>query len=353
MYCPMCETERQFRAETRREEYELRGEKFTLEVPRVVCLTCGEAEIDDSFGDPTLKLYAEYRRRHGLLTPEQIRSIREKYELSQDAFAILLGTSPATLARYEGGSLQDKAYDQLLRACQNPSFISDLLRREGGGLTFRQLEQVNRALACAHVERVTEQLLQLWRSAVSLTKADFQQMELPQIVEFARRTDRLAALSESRRIDLFFVAAIASADDENPVERFIRYSRFSNFNLSEYTVAESLREGLRSGSDASAGWTLDLHSMQIHTPAPIDLWPRKSEIRLLHRLASRLEGLGDDEAHRSVVQFASKRLAKSRWLSEWITGSAWTCGIGFPLPVLGQLFTLLDQGVRVGTSVRP
>jgi len=98
--------------------------------------------VDPAFGDPTLKVYAEYRRRHGLLSPEQIRGIREKYQLSQDAFATLLGTSPATLARYEGGSIQDKAYDQLLRACQFPLVMRDVLRREGRRLSPKQRRDV-------------------------------------------------------------------------------------------------------------------------------------------------------------------------------------------------------------------
>ena len=146
MFCPMCEAERPYRRETRREEYAVRGEKIALDVPRLICLTCGEGAVDDAFGDPTLAVYAEYRRRHGLLSPDQVRAIREKYGLSQAAFAALLGTSPATLARYEGGSLQDKAYDHLLRACSNPEYVADLVRREGHHLSPRQRGDVEAAL---------------------------------------------------------------------------------------------------------------------------------------------------------------------------------------------------------------
>ncbi|HZL33791.1 MAG TPA: type II TA system antitoxin MqsA family protein [Tepidisphaeraceae bacterium] len=145
-YCPMCEADRSFRREVVREEYEVRGEKIALEVPRLICQMCAESMIDEDFGDPTLKLYAEYRRRHKLLTPDQIRGIRERYALSQSAFATLLGTSPATLARYEGGSVQDKAYDHLLRACDNPEYMSDLLNREGAGLSELQRRNVTEAL---------------------------------------------------------------------------------------------------------------------------------------------------------------------------------------------------------------
>ncbi len=146
-YCPICEKDRQVTPRSSREEYTVRGEKISLDVPRLICGQCGEAMIDDAFGDPVLKVYAEYRRRHGLLTPEQIRGVREKYSLSQDAFATLLGTSPATFARYEGGSIQDKAYDQLIRACVHPAVIGDLVEREGHRLSPRQLQAVTHALS--------------------------------------------------------------------------------------------------------------------------------------------------------------------------------------------------------------
>lgn len=154
MYCPMCESEQMFHRETVREEYEVRGEKIVLDVPRLICATCSEPVIDESFGDPMLHLYAEYRRRHGLLTPGQIRAIREKYSLSQDAFAALLGTSPATLARYEGGSIQDKAYDQLLRACDSPTFMRDLISREAESLSARQRRAVESALQKLEVDEI-------------------------------------------------------------------------------------------------------------------------------------------------------------------------------------------------------
>ena len=147
VYCPMCEAEREMNPRTVREEYKVRGEMIAIDVPRLSCAACGESLVDEAFGDPTLHVYAEYRRRHGLLSPEQIRGIREKYDLSQDAFGSLLGASPATLARYEGGSLQDKAYDHLIRACENPAFVADLVSREGQQLSQRQLQSVQAALS--------------------------------------------------------------------------------------------------------------------------------------------------------------------------------------------------------------
>lgn len=148
-YCPLCEDERVGTRAVARESYRVRGEDIGIDVPRVTCAECGEADVDPEFGDVTLHLYAEYRRRHDLLTPDQIRGIRGKYDLSQRAFAALIGIGTASIARYETGSMQDEAHDALLRACDDPAFIADLFRRRGNRLDEK--EQAALAAALAHL----------------------------------------------------------------------------------------------------------------------------------------------------------------------------------------------------------
>ena len=144
IYCPMCEEERPFRGQTVSEDYNVRGEKFILEIPRLFCSVCGESVIDEAFGDPTLHLYAEYRRRHGLLTPDRIQKIRERYGFSRETFAAVLGMSPATLYRYEGGALQDEVQDSLIFVCEIPETMKRLVERRRDRLSqlqYRRFEQ--------------------------------------------------------------------------------------------------------------------------------------------------------------------------------------------------------------------
>jgi putative zinc finger/helix-turn-helix YgiT family protein len=137
-YCPMCEEERAATRQVQPETYKVRGEEITVDVPRLTCSECGEADVAPEFGDVTLHLYAEYRRRHDLLTPEQIRGIRRKYDLSQRSFADLVGVGSASIARYETGSVQDEAHDSLLRACDDPGFVRNLFQRHGTRLEEKE-----------------------------------------------------------------------------------------------------------------------------------------------------------------------------------------------------------------------
>jgi putative zinc finger/helix-turn-helix YgiT family protein len=77
------------------------------------CESCGESILPDEL---TRALDRERCRRLGLLTPDQIREVREKTGLSAVDMSHLLGIGEKTYTRWENGrSLQTKASDTLIR----------------------------------------------------------------------------------------------------------------------------------------------------------------------------------------------------------------------------------------------
>jgi len=58
--------------------------------------------------------YREYRKRKGLLQPDEIKQIREQYGLSQRSFAQLLEWGEVTIHRYESGAIQDAVHNDVL-----------------------------------------------------------------------------------------------------------------------------------------------------------------------------------------------------------------------------------------------
>ena len=73
-----------------------------------------------------------------ILSAEEIRGIRQKYDLSQKNFAALLGIGVASIARYETGASPTKANANLIRAAKNPRFMLDCLNRDGDALPAQQ-----------------------------------------------------------------------------------------------------------------------------------------------------------------------------------------------------------------------
>lgn len=80
----------------------------------------------------------------GELTSQDIKRIREKYGLTQQGFARLLGLGDASVVRYENGQTPSKANANLIRAAENPEFIADCLERDGNLLSVSQREKTEK-----------------------------------------------------------------------------------------------------------------------------------------------------------------------------------------------------------------
>jgi HTH-type transcriptional regulator/antitoxin MqsA len=89
----------------------------TLEAVLPQCVSCGESFLSSEEADDLQKrAAAAIREQEGLLSPQQIRSIRERLGLTQTQFENLLGAGPKTVVRWEKGTVfQNGATDTLLR----------------------------------------------------------------------------------------------------------------------------------------------------------------------------------------------------------------------------------------------
>ena len=98
-----------------------------VRLPVEVCVSCGAG----SLGHEAAQIKHEAVCTHlGVLTPREVRAIREHHHLSRAAFAALTGLGSATLHRWENGLLiQNRANDRYLR----------LLRSAENILRLRQL----------------------------------------------------------------------------------------------------------------------------------------------------------------------------------------------------------------------
>jgi putative zinc finger/helix-turn-helix YgiT family protein len=125
-------------------EYGPEDERITIVaegVPVLECPACGE----------TLYGPDAARVRHqaicltlGLLTPEQIKGVREKLGKKQAEFAELTGIGVATLSRWEQGRLiQTRALDRYLRVLENtPAAVRVLERLRGQETEAMMLEAI-------------------------------------------------------------------------------------------------------------------------------------------------------------------------------------------------------------------
>ena len=127
-YCEECGKEVQTKIITKKESYDILGESIEVNAQVCVCADCGEEFYCEELDNATLvSTYNEYRKKHKLLLPDEIKKIREQYGLSQRSFAKLLNWGDKTICRYENGSIQDKAHNSLLLFLREPENMKTYL----------------------------------------------------------------------------------------------------------------------------------------------------------------------------------------------------------------------------------
>ena len=115
-YCPLCGKLANQNVIKEVTSLNIRGEAISVEIEYTVCEACGEDyETPHEGYDPLDAAYREYRRRNGMLQPEEIKQYRKTLGLTQVEFSKKLGIGYATLNRYENGALQSPAHDKLIR----------------------------------------------------------------------------------------------------------------------------------------------------------------------------------------------------------------------------------------------
>jgi HTH-type transcriptional regulator/antitoxin MqsA len=128
--CPSCGA----RMAERRSALKLPVNDEEISVPSSVhlrCSKCGEVMLRFSDARRLQENAIEiYRKKHGLLSANEIRSIRERFGLTQVEFARLLHLGANTISRWESGrNVQTAAMEMFLRLIRDLPGSLDYLRR--------------------------------------------------------------------------------------------------------------------------------------------------------------------------------------------------------------------------------
>jgi putative zinc finger/helix-turn-helix YgiT family protein len=145
--CPFCEKECNIESIETVEEIKVRGEAFGIETHYLKCKVCDNTFYDPASNHDPLELaYREYRKRRGMMQPEDIKTFRKKYGLSQGELSSILGWGIATLNRYENGALQSQAHEKTLRLAVDPENLLKLLLDSPGALNKEKKERLIKSL---------------------------------------------------------------------------------------------------------------------------------------------------------------------------------------------------------------
>ena len=147
LFCPQCNKYCKCNVKTIEETYAVKGDNISINALVSFCSECGEEVWNDELDENNLQnAYTIYRTNHGLLQPHEICNIREKYGVSQILFARILGLGDKTITRYENGSIQDKAQNNLIALVSHPENFKELVEQNRGIILDPDYERILSAL---------------------------------------------------------------------------------------------------------------------------------------------------------------------------------------------------------------
>lgn len=107
-------------------EMNFRGEQFSYLHCNYRCQDTGtEFTTDDMDFDNLERIYVQYRAKHDIPSPDEIRETRERYGLSAAKMSEILGLGANQYRLYEDGEMPSLAIGKMLRRIQTPAvFLS-------------------------------------------------------------------------------------------------------------------------------------------------------------------------------------------------------------------------------------
>jgi putative zinc finger/helix-turn-helix YgiT family protein len=99
-------------------------------MPALACAKCGWITVDLQQADELRKRTADaYRKKHGLLTSDEIKAYRKLLRKTQREFAVWVGVGEASVKRWETYLVQDKSSDQLMRVKCEKALLEQLAQK--------------------------------------------------------------------------------------------------------------------------------------------------------------------------------------------------------------------------------
>ena len=134
--CLTCMEEHQVQKVEVTEENQYKDKRVSYPAVYEYCPNAEEFVAEEEMIDANdISFKDAYRESEGLLTSEEIVSIRNKYGVSQKDLSTILGWGSSTIARYEKHQVQDRVHDEMLRKVgEDPKWFIELLESAGGGL---------------------------------------------------------------------------------------------------------------------------------------------------------------------------------------------------------------------------
>lgn len=126
---------------------DVRNETITLHIASPACCICGGKIRDHKAANDIIALANEkYRKKHKLLTSDEIIAIREQYGLITQHFAKVIGIASGALNRYEHGGLQDIPFNNLMVLMRNRENLMTVYKTTKQNISPKIAKRIDKCL---------------------------------------------------------------------------------------------------------------------------------------------------------------------------------------------------------------
>ncbi len=144
MKSPISGNEMKIKYETR--SLEFRKESFEVKYHFFYCEESGEQFTTTELDNLNLaQLHNQFRQKHNLPFPDDIKGVREKYELSASKMSEILGFGINSYRNYESGEVPTQANARLIQLASDPEKFKDLVELSDG-IDGNAREKLNRRI---------------------------------------------------------------------------------------------------------------------------------------------------------------------------------------------------------------
>lgn len=106
-----------------------RKENFEITRSLYRCEQTGlEFSTEEQDKEAVFQVYEQYRKKHGIPSPKDIKALREKYGISSTKMSLILGFGVNQYYNYENGEVPSLSNSKLILAAMNPDFFLTLVK---------------------------------------------------------------------------------------------------------------------------------------------------------------------------------------------------------------------------------
>jgi transcriptional regulator with XRE-family HTH domain len=124
-----------------------RKDAFLIQFQYYLCVDSGEQFTDALLDEANInQVYNQYREKYGIPFPDEIKSIREQYDLSASKMSEILGLGINVYRNYELGEVPSVSNGRLIQLVKDPVEFKRLMDYSKNEFTPEEQEKINRKI---------------------------------------------------------------------------------------------------------------------------------------------------------------------------------------------------------------